>query len=551
MPESSPLESSDPETPAPASVPAFKVLISDKLGADGVAVFEEADDISVDIRTGLSNEELLDTIGDYDALVIRSGTQVTAEVLQAGHRLKVIGRAGVGIDNVDVDEATRRGVIVMNTPNANTIATAEHSFALLMASTRNIVPAHNSVAAGLWERSAFTGYELHGKTLGVVGFGRVGRAVAARAQAFEMNILAYDPYVSERVGREARVELVDLDELIASSDYITLHTALSDDTANLINADRLAQMKPGAVLINAARGGLVDADAVVASLDSGHLRAAAIDVFAAEPPGADHPLVGHPNVIHTPHLGASTAEAQRSVAIEIADQVLDALRGTAITNSVNMAFPPGLDFARVNQFISLASKIGRLQSVMADAQIEQIELELYVDDAEEMMRPVAAGLLKGILDLAMPDTVNFVNAPLVAQERGLKISRSVGLGQADYRNQVTCRVSWGDGAGERTISGVVFSDNHPRIVQISSYRLEAEPTGTVLLMLNDDVPGVIGTVGGVLGEHGINIAEWRLGRNPDRHEALSFINLDSHLDPDVLRRLQDLDPVIKAEVVDL
>jgi D-3-phosphoglycerate dehydrogenase len=309
-------------------------------------------------------------------------------------------------------------------------------------------------------------------------------------------------------------------------------------------------MKPGAVLVNAARGGLLDGAAVAASLDAGHLGRVAIDVFDVEPPAADHPLVGHPKVIHTPHLGASTAEAQRSVAIEIADQVLAALRGARIANGVNLAFPPGLDFARANLFIGLAAKIGQLQTAMADDQIEQVELELYADDAEELMRPVAAGLLKGILHAAMPDSVNFINAPVLARDRGLKISRSVGLGQADYRNQITCRVGWADG-GFRTVSGVVFSDDHPRIVQVSNYRLEADPTGTVLLMLNRDVPGVIGAVGGVLGDHGINIAEWRLGRNPDRTQALSFINLDVSPGPEVIDQLRSLESVTKAVVVEL
>ncbi len=527
----------------------FNVLISDKLGDDGVAVFADAEDVTVDVRLGLSEAELVEVIADYDALVIRSGTQVTAPVIRAGQRLKVIGRAGVGTDNIDVGEATRHGVIVMNTPGANTTATAEHTFALLMAAARNIVAAHNSMSAGEWDRSTFTGSELKGKILGVVGFGRIGRAVAARAQAFEMTVLAYDPFVSERVGRESRVELVDLEDLLAVADFVTLHTALSEDTEKLINAERLELMKPGAVLINAARGALVDPHAVAAALDADHLRVAAVDVYTTEPPPPDHPLVGHPKVIHTPHLGASTAEAQRSVAIEIAEQVLAALRAERIVNSINLAFAPGLDFATVNPYISLAAKIGRLQTAMADKQIEQVELELYADDAEDMMRPVAAGLLKGILDSAMPDSVNFVNAPLLARDRGLKISRSLGLGQADYRNQITCRVSW-DGGG-RTVSGVVFSDNHPRIVQVSDYRLEADPSGTVLLMLNDDVPGVIGAVGGMLGDHGINIAEWRLGRNTDRTQALSFINLDTHPDHDVIDLLRTLDSVNKAVVVEL
>ncbi len=531
------------------STPNYKILVSDKLGQDGLDVLEAAPDAVVDINTGLSEDELEAIIGDYDALVIRSGTQVTSKVLEAGSKLRVVGRAGVGTDNVDVDLATRKGVIVMNTPEGNTIATAEQTMTLLLASARNVVPAHNSMAEGRWDRSLYTGIELSGKVLGVIGFGRVGRAVAVRAQAFGMSIMAYDPYVAERVGLEANIELADLDEVLAASDFVTLHTALSADTENLINSERLATMKPGATLINVARGGLVDVDAVAAALEAGTLRTAAIDVFVEEPPEANHPLVGNPKVIHTPHLGASTAEAQRSVAIEIADQVLDALRGTRITNSVNLAFPPGLDFARVSSFINLASKIGRMQFAMADGPIHTVELELYASDAEELMRPVASGLLKGVVETTMAGTINFVNAPVIANERGIKVSRSVGLGQADYQNQITCRVSW-DG-GERTISGSVFSDDQPRIVQVSSYRFEADPTGTVLLMMNDDVPGVIGTVGTVLGDFGINIAEWRLGRNENRTEALSFINLDVRPDPEIVAALEGLEAVNKATIVDL
>ncbi len=527
----------------------YRVLISDKLGADGVALFESADDVEVDLRPGLSEAELCDCIGDYDALVIRSGTEVTSRVIEAAGRLRVIGRAGVGIDNVDVDAATRRGIIVMNTPEANTTATAEHALALLLASARNVVAAHNNVADGKWERSNFTGIELRGKVLGVIGFGRVGRAVAARALAFDMTVMAYDPFVSERVARAAKVELADLDEVLAAADFLTLHTSLSDETRNLINAERLALMKPTATLVNAARGGLVDAAATAAALDEGRLRAVAIDVFAEEPPPADHPLVGHPKVIHTPHLGASTTEAQRGVAIEIAEQVLNALRDVRITNSVNLAFAPGLDFARANTFITLASKMGRLQAAMAEGHIESVELELYAEDAEDLMRPVAAGLLKGLLDTAMPDTVNFINAPLVARDHGLKISRSVGLGNPDYVNQITCRVQWDD--GERTVSGAVFAEDKGRIVQISGYRFEADPTGTVLLMLNDDVPGVVGAVGKVLGDYRINIAEWRLGRDIGRHEALSFINLDSEPDDEVLEALRTLDAVTKATIIRL
>ena len=527
----------------------FRVLVSDKLGKDGLTTLERADDITFDVNTGLSEDELCEIIGDYDALIVRSGTQVTARVLEHGRRLKVVGRAGVGIDNVAVDEATRSGVLVMNTPEANTTATAEHAMALLMAAARNVVAAHNSLADGRWERSSFTGTELSGKTLGVVGFGRVGRSVAARAQAFGMTIMAYDPFVSERVAKTAKVELVDLEELLAASDFVTLHTSLTDETHNLINTERLSLMKPTATIINAARGGLVDTEAVAKALDNDQLRAAALDVFATEPPESGHPLINHPKVVHTPHLGASTTEAQRSVAIEVAEQVIDALRGTRIRNCVNLAFAPGLDFDRVNTFITLASKMGRLQAAMADDPTESVELELYTEDAEDLMRPVAAGLLKGLLESAMPDTVNFVNAPLLARERGLKISRSVGLGTADHLNQITCRVHW-DG-GLRTVSGAIFGDDRGRIVQISGYHLEAEPTGTVLLLLNADVPGVVGAVGNVFGEYGINIGEWRLGRNVDQHEALSFINLDTTPEPGIVDSLRAIDAVHKAILLDL
>ncbi len=533
----------------PSTDRAYRVLVSDKLGADGLQVLSDATDVHVDVNTGLTEDELCAIIGDYDALIIRSGTQVTAPVLKAADQLKVIGRAGVGIDNVAVDDATRKGVIVMNTPDANTIATAEHAMALLMASARNVVAAHNSLADGRWERSGFTGVELKGKTLGIIGFGRVGRAVAERAQAFGMTIVAYDPFVAERVARAARVELVEVNELLAISDFVTLHTSLNEDTRNLINADRLALMKPTATIINAARGGLIDPKAVAAALDVGALRSIAVDVYDVEPPEAGHPLIGHPKVIHTPHLGASTEEAQRSVAIEIAEQVLDALRGHRIVNCVNLAFAPGLDFDRANTFITLASKMGRLQSAMAEGPIEEVELELYADDAEDLMRPVAAGLLKGLLDSAMPATINFVNAPIIARDKGLKISRSVGLGRADHLNQITCRVKW-DG-GLRTVSGAVFGDDRGRIVQISGYHLEAEPNGTVLLLLNDDVPGVVGAVGRVFGDYSINIGEWRLGRDVDRSEALSFINLDSTPEPGIVDALRTIDAVRKATIVEL
>ncbi len=535
-----------------------RILVSDKLGAAGLELLEAADDVDFEMRTDLSPDDLVGAIGEYDALIIRSGTTVTSDVLEAGTNLKVVGRAGVGIDNVDVEAATRQGVIVLNTPAANTIATAEHAMALMLAAARNLALAHTALTNGRWERSNYTGIELRGKTLGILGFGRIGRAVAERAQAFGMRIAAYDPFVSESVARDAGVELLDLDDLLATSDFFTLHMALTAETKHLMNDETLAKIKPGAVLVNAARGGLVDEQAVATALDNGNLRAFATDVYSSEPPPEDHPLVGHPAVTHTPHLGASTVEAQRDVAVQVVEQVLAALRDEPLASSINVASSGGTGAGSelLAPFIALAEKIGRLQLAMADGRIESVEVEVQSTHADDIIRPVAAGLLKGLLETVVDGRVNMVNAPLLAEQRGIKISRSVSVGNGDHQNMVSCRVRWatedaGEADKERTVSGAIFGEGLPRIVRISSYTFEADPNGTVLLMLNNDVPGVIGEVGTVLGQHGVNIAEWRLGRNEERHEALSFINLDSVPTGDALTALRLLPAVTKALLVEL
>ncbi len=526
----------------------YKILVSDKLGQAGLDLLEAAADVEVSVQTGLSHEELVDVIGDFHALIIRSGTTVTEEVLEAGKQLRVVGRAGVGVDNVDIDAATREGVIVMNTPSANTIATAELTMALMMAAARNVVQADASLRTGEWARSSFAGTELRGKTLGVVGFGRIGRAVAKRAQAFDMKICVFDPYVSESVARDLDVELMELDEVLAASDYLTLHAALSEETKQLINSERLALMKPSAVLINVARGGLLDEVAVASALDSDSLRLAAIDVFSSEPPEDSNPLLGHAKVIHTPHLGASTAEAQRDVAIDVVNQTLDALHGDKITDCVNLGFSSSMSFDSVAPFIELAEKMGQLQLAMADGPITSVEVEVNAEAADELMKPVAAGVLKGLLDASYDGRVNYVNAPMIGADAGLEVSRAEGIAEP-RNNTASCRVTW-DG-GERVISGKIYDGSEQRIVRISSYKFEAEPKGTVLLMLNRDVPGVIGSVGTKLGELGINIGEWRLGRDDERNEALSFINLDKAPDEAQLAELANLEPVVKVVVLEL
>jgi len=522
-----------------------RILVCDSLGQTGTDLLESNDDVDVTVETDMSRAELLDAVDDVDAIIVRSATTIDAEVISLAGRLKVIGRAGVGTDNIDVEAATARGVMVTNTPFANTTATAEQAMALMLAAVRHLPAAHQSLKDGRWDRSKFTGSELKAKTLGVVGFGRIGRAVAARAKAFGMDVIAYDPFVSELVGREHGVVLCELDDVLSRSDVVTLHAVPPTDGTALLGAEELAMMRDGAIIVNAARGQLLDAAAAVDALDSGRLRALAVDVYDSEPPGADNPLIGHPGVVHTPHLGASTVEAQRDVSIQIVEQVVAALRDERVENCVNVPF--AFDVETEAQ-LTLASAMGRLQRVMADASVTRVEVDVS-DSSDDLLATVAAGFLAGLIGDSSETSVNFVSAPSLAAERGISVTQGHGIGLLDYPNLISCRVSWNGGA--RTMSGVVFGGKEPRIVQISDYHLDARPEGLVLLMLNKDTPGVIGDVGTLLGGFGVNIAEWRLGRNVAGGLALSFINLDGRPESEVLEALRAVPAVTKAEIVDL
>ncbi len=528
----------------------FRILVSDKLDQAGLERLAAAGDATFDVKAGLSKEELLAVLPDYDALIVRSSTQVDADVLAAGSNLKVVGRAGMGVDNIDVRAATLNGVIVMNTPGANSMATAEHALALMLGVTRHIAPAHASLLAGEWHRSAYTGTELNGKTLGIIGFGRIGRLVAQRANAFQMNVLAYDPFVSEEVARELGVTLVDLDDLLAGSDYITLHTALLEDTEEMINAATISQMKDGVVIINAARGKLVNDQDLAEALKSGKVGAAAVDVYRKEPPGPDNPLIGLPNVLHTPHLGASTEEAQFVVATEIVDQVLAALRGTDFANSLNMPFRVGGGgFAEIRPFMDLAEKMGVLHAALAPALVQRVEVEVRGDTVAELVRAIAAGILKGLVDDLAEARINYINAPVVAAENGITITQSKGLNGLDYPNLITCRAYW-DG-GHQTLGGVLFGGSQPRIVQLDEFQLDARPEGIVLVTRNEDVPGVIGRVGTILAAYDVNIGEWRLGRDRPGGQAVSFINLDSAPPQAALDALAEAAGVTSVNLVSL
>lgn len=527
----------------------YRILVSDKLGAAALDKLNEYADVDVDVKIGLSKEQLLEIIPHYDGLIVRSGTQVTADVLAAGKKLRVVGRAGVGVDNIDIKAASIYGVVVMNTPGANSMATAELTLALMLAASRNVPQAHVSLKAGEWRRGDFVGTQLYRKTLGIIGFGRVGKLVAERAKAFGMDILVYDPAIMEETARDLGVLLVELDDLLGSSDYVTLHAALVPATTKLINADTIAHMKTGGILINAARGKLVDEDALADALKSGKLAAAAIDVYGSEPPAADNPLIGMPNVVHLPHLGASTREAERDVGIQIVSQVVAALRGTDFSYAVNMPFELEGDFASIKPYLELAETLGRLHAGLADQPIQRIEIEAHGDIVGGLVRAIGAGMLKGVIGSNSEVPVNYINAPTLANERGIATTQTVGLNDLDYPNLVACRAIWQ--GGRRSLAGVLFGGSEPRIVQIDEYRLEARPEGIVLVMQNQDVPGVIGQVGTLLANHGVNIGEWRLGRIHPGGEALSFINLDSEPSAETLRDLGLIKAVTQVKVVRL
>jgi D-3-phosphoglycerate dehydrogenase len=527
----------------------YRILVSDKLGEAGLERLAEAQDVEFQVILSLNRNELIDVIGDYDAIIVRSGTKVDAEVLAAGRNLKAVGRAGVGIDNVDVQAATSRGVVVMNTPQANSVATAEHTMALMLAVSRHIAPAHASLKAGEWRRSDFVGQQLYRRVLGLIGFGRIGRLVAARAQAFGMEILAYDPYASEEVAREFGVTLVELDDLLSQADYITLHTVTSPETRHIINQQTLAQMKDGVIIVNCARGQLIEETALVDALESGKVHAAAVDVYEQEPPGQSNPLVGHPLVLHSPHLGASTYEAQRDVATQIVDQVLDALRGTDFRNAVNMPFRAGPDFSDLWPYMELAEKLGVLQAALASGPIRRLEVEIRGDMAERLIRPAAAAMLKGLLENVLPDHINYINAPVLAADHGIVVSQTKGISLVDYPNLISCRVHWED--GQRLLGGVLFGGVQPRLVVVDEYHLDVNPHGILLVLRNQDVPGVIGRVGTILAADKVNIGAWRMGRREPGGEALSFISLDNSPSNETLSALEDVEAVVALKMVTL
>jgi len=524
-----------------------KVLITDGLARPGVELLERARGLEVVLRKSTSPEELLALVPDVDALVIRSGVKVTAEVIARAEKLRVIGRAGIGVDNVDLAAATARGIAVMNTPEGNNITTAEHAIALLVSLARHIPQATASMKSGAWEKSRFTGMELYGRTLGVIGLGNIGRIVASRAQGLGMKVIAFDPHLVADVAQKLDVELVSLDELLARADAITVHVPKTKETTALLGREAFAKVKQGVLLVNAARGGIVDETALLAALDAGQVGGAALDVFEKEPPPADHPLLAHPKVICTPHLGASTEQAQLNVSVAIAEQVRDYLVQGLVRNAVNVPSVSPEVLEQIRPYLALGEKLGRFQGQLCPGPIDEIEIEYAGDVADLRVAPITIAVLKGLLE-PVSDRVNLVNAPVIAQERGIKVIESKASRPRDHASTITTRVR---GCVDRLIAGAIFHGGQPRIVRIDDFMLEVIPEGPTLLLHNHDRRGVVGAVGTILGEEGINIARMQLALVRERGEAAMLVNVDQRPADRVLERLRSLPDMIAVQIVDL
>lgn len=521
----------------------MKVLVSDKLGDAGVKLFEEEDGIDVDIKTGMSPEELKEVIKDYDALVIRSATKVTEEILEAAENLKVIGRAGIGVDNIDVEGATKRGIIVMNTPTGNVVTTAEHAIAMMMSLTRNIPQGTSSMKSGRWDKKKLQGREIYNKTFGVIGYGKIGSIVANRARGLKMRVIVYDPVVTPEKIEKAGCESVSLKELYAQADYISVHVPKSKKTQGLVNKKAFEQMKDGVMLVNCARGGIVDEDALYEAMQSGKVAGAALDVFSEEPPPADLPLLQLDNVIATPHLGASTAEAQTNVAVMVAKQIINFLKTNTVENALNAPSVSGKELEKLNPFIFLADRMGCLQAQLISGHVKEIKIEYNGNFSDVDLKPVSTAFLTGLLNTLSMEDVNAVNAPYIAKEDGIKVSESSSDEAMEYNHMLTMEVITNEMSS--VVSGTVFGRNYPRVVKINDFRLEMKPEGYLTLIHNLNIPGEIGSIGTLLGDNKINISKMTVGQEEGGERNIVFLRTDSPLSEEILESLHNL-PMAKS-----
>lgn len=525
----------------------FRVLITDPLSEQGIEKLQEASDVEVIQKTNLTPAELLTEVAEADALIVRSQTQVTAEVIEAGSRLKAIGRAGVGVDNIDIPAATARGILVVNAPDGNTISTAEHTFAMLISLARNIPQGYKSTIQGEWKRKAFVGVELNNKKLGIVGLGRIGSELASRAQAFHMKVIAFDPYLTEERAKKMGVHKASLEEVIQEADFITVHTPLTKETRHLIDEAAFAKMKDGVRILNCARGGIISEQALYDAIQSGKVAGAALDVFETEPPG-EHPLFTLPQVIATPHLGASTREAQENVAIDVSEEILHILRDEPFKNAVNLPSIPAELQEKLRPYQTLAEKLGSFAVQTTEGALEEITVTYSGELAELDTAPLTRIILKGAISHYLSD-VNDVSAPHLAKERGIrvteqKVSRSHGFTHLIHVGMKTDN-------GETAVSGTLLNGLGSRIVKINDYSVDVQPEGHLLLVQHHDRPGAIGQVGSILGDQGVNIATMQVGRKDVGGHAIMMLHVDKQMSEELLKRLKDLEEIDDVKAIDL
>jgi len=524
----------------------FKVLISDSLSKEAVDILQKEKEFKVDVNTKLTPEELKKVIKDYDALLVRSATKVTKEIIEAADKLKIIGRAGVGLDNVDVEAASKKGIIVVNTPSGNTISTAEHTFSMMLALSRSIPQADLSMKKGEWERKKFMGVEVYGKTLGVVGLGRIGTEVAKRAISFGMTVLACDPYLSADRSKDLGIESVDLKGLFTRSDYITVHTPLTDETKHMISDEQFAMMKKGVRVINCARGGIIDEEALARAIDSGKVAGAAFDVYESEPP-KDSKLIKMEKAVLTPHLGASTEEAQTNVAIEVANTVRDALLNRGVRNAVNVPYVDAEVYKTIEPYLKLAESLGSIHAQLAEGHIKSVKVRYVGDLLKYDLTPLTISLVKGLLTPALQETVNFVNALVIAKERGINVTEAKTADVQDFASLISVEVE--TDKMKNLLIGTLFTKVEARIVKINEFYVDPVPEGYMLFIQNNDVPGIIGQIGTILGRNGVNIAGMSFGRDEKGGRAVSILNIDSDVPKTVLDEMRSAKNIKEVKLV--
>ncbi len=526
----------------------FKILVADSLSPAGLNALTRHKEFDVRVEKGMAADLLKAAIPEFDALVVRSSTKVTADVVEAAQKLKVIGRAGIGVDNIDVGAATLRGIVVMNTPQENAIAAAEHTLSLMMALARRIPQADASMKAGKWEKGAFMGTEIYNKTLGIIGIGNIGGIVAERAVGLKMRIIAFDPYIPPQTATRKGVSLVSFDELLARSDFVTIHVPLTEETRNIINAAAMKKMKPGAMIINCARGGIVNEKDLFDALSGGRIAGAALDVFEHEPP-VGSPLCSLQNVICTPHLGASTVEAQENVSVAIAEQVADYLLSGVMRNAVNVPSLSAELLPIVGPYLTLGEKLGSFLAQVSDFPIEEVLIEYQGEMVEYGVSPITSSILKGIFTPILHNGINIINAPAIARQRGISVRETTGRTSEDFVSLIGIRVRSGD--KHHYAAGAIFGKKELRIVRVNDFDIEAVPAGSMLFIYNYDRPGVIGNIGTLLAKHKINIATMYLGRDVAGGRAVSLWRIDSPTTREILEKLANLPNIVSVKQIEL